>query len=68
MEIQKISDAVTQRIKSEMNLNASKVDENLAWLIKEMHPLFFTLNQAEVEALSLLATSLHHMNYHKRLM
>ena len=59
---------MTQQISNMISLNTKKLDDNLEWLIKQMHPLFFTLNQAEVEALSILTSSLHHMDYHKRLL
>ncbi len=68
MKFHKHSDVITQHIKTTMQLNASKFDENLLWLKKEMHPFFFIFNQAEVEALSLLASSVPQMDYHKRLM
>ncbi len=68
MTIQKNSHAVTQQISTMISLNTQKLDDNLEWLIKQMHPLFFTLNQAEVEALSILTSSLHHMDYHNRLL
>ena len=59
---------VTLRIFDALSINASHKDENLSWLQKEMHPLFFTLNRNEVEALSLLTNSLQHMQYHKRML
>ncbi len=62
------SDDVTQGIFDALSINTSHQDENFSWLQKEMHPLFFTLNKNEVEALSLLTNSLHHMQYHKRLL
>ncbi len=68
MTIEKKSDAVTALISKGISIDAKKVDENLAWLKKEMHPLFFTLNQAEIEALSMLTTRLHHMDYHSRIL
>lgn len=68
MTVQKNSHAVTQLISNMVSLNTQKLDDNLEWLIKQMHPLFFTLNQAEVEALSILTSSLNHMDYHKRLL
>ena len=68
MTIKDNRDAVTQRIFDALSINSSHNNENLAWLKKEMHPLFFTLNRNEVEALLLLTNSLHHMQYHKRLL
>lgn len=68
MTINNKSDVVTQKIGKEISLNAKKSDANLAWLKQEMHPLFFTLNQGEVEALSMLTSCLHHMDYHKRIL
>lgn len=45
-----------------------KLEENLEWLKNEMDPLFFIFNQSEMKALSLLAKSLHSLDYHKRLL
>ncbi|MCK5810889.1 MAG: NAD-glutamate dehydrogenase [Cocleimonas sp.] len=68
MTLKKNSQAVTQQINKMISLNTQTLDENLTWLVEQMHPLFFTLNQAEVEALSMLTNSLKHMDYHKRLL
>ncbi len=68
MNFQDNSDSVTQLIQSDISNEVQQADKNLAWLKKEMHPLFFVFNQAEVEALSLLTMSLHNMGYHKRLL
>jgi len=62
------SDAVTQQISDELSQKSHNIQDNLEWLKKEMHPLFFTLNKNEIEALSLLTNSLHNMKYHKRLL
>ena len=54
MNFHKNSDSVTQSIQRDISNEVKQADENLEWLKKEMHPLFFIFNQSEVEALSLL--------------
>ncbi len=68
MNFDENSNAVSQKITSEIKTNVAQTDENLHWLKEQMHSMFFTLNRAEIGALSLLTTNLHKMDYHKRLL
>ncbi len=68
MNIEENSNAVSQKITSEISTNNTQTNENLHWLKEQMHSMFFTLNRAEIVALSLLTSNLHKMDYHKRLL
>jgi len=68
MSLQDSSNAVSQKINQAISENIQQTNENLAWLTAQMHPMFFTLNPDEIDALSLLTTNLHKMDYHKRLL
>ncbi len=68
MNLDENSNAVSELISSEISTNKTQTEQNLNWLKEQMHSMFFTLNRAEIGALSLLTTNLHKMNYHKRLL
>jgi len=68
MNLEENSNAVSQKINSEISINSTQTDENLCWLKEQMHSMFFTLNRDEIGALSLLTANLHKMDYHKRLL
>ena len=68
MNLEENSNAVSQQISSEISLNSKQTEANLHWLKVHMHTMFFTLNRAEIGALSLLTSNLHKMDYHKRLL
>ncbi len=59
---------VTQKINDQIIKDSKQAIVNLEWLKVEMHPLFFSLNQEDIAALSTLASSLHHMDLHNRVM
>ena len=59
---------VTQKINDQIIKDSKQAITNLDWLKVEMHPLFFSLNQEDIAALSTLASSLHHMDLHNRVM
>lgn len=67
MNFEEDSNAVSQKITAEILNNATQIDKNLQWLKEQMHSMFFTLNRAEIGALSLLASNLHNMDYHQHL-
>ena len=68
MNIEENSKIVSQKIISEISINSTQTESNLSWLKEQMHSMFFTLNRAEIGALSLLTANLHKMAYHKRLL
>ena len=59
---------VTHKINDQIINDSKQAIANLDWLKSEMHPLFFSLNQEDIAALSTLASSLHHMDLHNRVM
>ena len=68
MNLEENSNAVSEQINTEISTNNNQTNANLNWLKKQMHSMFFTLNREEIEALSLLTSNLHKMEYHKRLL
>ncbi len=64
----KDSKTVTKAISAQVEADSEQSVSNLSWLKDQMHPLFFSLNQGELAALSGLTTNLHHMKNHKRMM
>ena len=57
MNLKDNSNAVSENIIQEISGNNQQYTENLEWLNEQMHSMFFTLNRAEVGALSLLTTT-----------
>ncbi len=68
MKLQDSSTPVSKKINQAIIENNQQSEENLAWLTAKMHPMFFTLNPDEIDALSLLTSNLHKLDYHKRLL
>ena len=66
MTSNKYNDNVTQSINDQIIQDNKQASDNLNWLKKEMHPLFFFFNKGDISALSLLSSSLHHLHKHKR--
>ena len=68
MNLDENNNDVSQQITAEISINKTQIEQNLHWLKEQMHSMFFTLNRAEIGALSLLTSNLHKMDYHKRLL
>lgn len=68
MELNENSRTVSEIINQQITSNNQQIDKNLEWLQAQMHSMFFTLNRDEIDALSLLTSNLHKMDYHKRLL
>jgi len=64
----KSSKVVTQTISDQILKDYQQTTDNLNWLKREMHPLFFLLNQSDTSALAALSNSLHHLHKYKRMM
>jgi len=62
------SDEITKKINQLITEGNQETLENLNWLKKEMHPLFFLLNQNNISVLSSLANSLSFIEQHSRMM
>ncbi len=62
------SDEITQKINDLITHKNQQRLENLDWLKKEMHPLFFRFNQKNINALSTLADSLGDIENRSRMM
>lgn len=53
---------VLEAIKKQIGSDQRQLDGNLAWLQAEMHRYFFSFNQDDVEALTMLAINLHRLD------
>ena len=62
------SENIIQEINTLIKQGDQQALDNLEWLKKEMHPLFFLLNQNNISALSTLANSLSYIEQHCRMM
>ena len=58
---------VLDRVRGRVLLDQEKLTDNLAWLNDEMHRYFFSFNEDDAEALTLLAINLHRMAEFRRI-
>lgn len=57
---------VIAEIQNSIGKSLGMAEANLAWLKTRMHPYFFSCNSEDVEAVSVLATDLHHLERNRR--
>lgn len=53
---------VIEQIQATINESCSRMDSNLGWLQQAMHPLFFSFNRTEPDALAVLVESLYRIH------